>query len=78
MTYINTNLPARAEAYFSGKEQLVRSLTALANHLHNPPRELRRTPESITAGDITQLRQAYYKLTDMADGLGLELPCLEI
>ena len=47
MTHINTNLSARAEAYFSGKEQLVRSLTALANHLHNRHESCARHPKAL-------------------------------
>lgn len=73
-----SNTQMRAEAYYSGKEQLVKALTTLANHLHAPPPAQRKMPEKIVAHDISTIRQAHYKLRDIAEMYGLDLPALEI
>lgn len=73
-----TNTQRRAEEYYSGKEQLVKALTALANHLHAPPPMQRKMPENIVAHDITKIRQAHMKVQEIADLYGLNLPALEI
>ena len=73
-----TNTQIRAEAYYSGKEQLVKAITTLANHIHAPPPAQRKMPEKIVAHDISQIRQAHYKIREIADMYGLELPALEI
>lgn len=72
------NREQRADAYYSGKEQLVAALRALANHIHAPPAPLRKIPEQITAQDISDIRQAHRAIRDTAEKLGLEINCLEI
>ncbi len=73
-----TNIQLRAEAYYSGKEQLVKAITMLANHLHAPPPAQRKAPEKIVAHDLSKIRQAHMKVREIADMYGLDLPALEI
>jgi hypothetical protein len=73
-----SNTQLRAEAYYSGKEQLVKAITTLANHLHAPPPAQRKLPEKIVAHDLSKIRQAHMKVREIADMYGLELPALEI
>lgn len=77
-TEITFKLPPRAEAYYSGKEQLIKALVTLANHLHVPPPAQRKKPKDIVAHDITKIRQAHMKVREIADLYGLDLPALEI
>lgn len=73
-----TNTQIRAESYYSGKEQLVKAIIKLANHLHAPPPAQRKMPENIVAQDISQIRQAHHKIREIADMYGLDLPALEV
>ena len=65
--------PARAEAYYSGKEQMVSALARIANHLYNPPRAQRKKPEQVTAQDILKIKQAYRLIREVGDLYGLSL-----
>lgn len=73
-----SNTQLRAEAYYSGKEQLVKAITMLANHIHSPPPAQRKLPENIVANDVSKIRQAHMKVREIADMYGLTLPALEI
>lgn len=73
-----TNTERRAETYYSGKEQLVAALVAVANHIHVPPPAQRKMPKDIVAHDISTIRRAHMKVREIADLYGLELPALEI
>ncbi len=75
---MNKTRQERADAYYTAKEQIVATLTHIANRIHNPPQAERKMPEKIIAHDITKLKQAHMKLREMADILGIETQALEI
>jgi hypothetical protein len=75
---MNKTRQERADAYYTAKEQIVATLTQIANRIHNPPPAERKMPEQIIAHDITKLKQAHMKLREMADILGIETQALEI
>lgn len=75
---MNKTRQERADAYYSAKEQIVATLTQIANRIHNPPPAERKMPEQIIAHDVTKLKQAHMKLREMADILGIETQALEI
>ena len=70
---ITTKLPSHAEAYYSGKEQLTSTLTAIANHIHTPPKSERRKPDQITARDLNRLKEAQHIANTLADLFDLEI-----
>ncbi|TXI81161.1 MAG: hypothetical protein E6Q39_01730 [Crocinitomicaceae bacterium] len=75
---MNKTRQERADAYYTAKEQIVVTLTQIANRIHNPPPAERKMPEQIIAHDITKLKQAHMKLREMADILGIETQALKI
>ena len=75
---MNKTRQERADAYYTAKEQIVVTLTQIANRIHNPPPAERKMPEQIIANDITKLKQAHMKLREMADILGIKTQALEI
>jgi len=75
---MNKTRQERADAYYTAKEQIVVTLTQIANRIHNPPQAKRKMPEQIIAHDITKLKQAHMKLREMADILGIETQALKI
>ena len=68
----------RADAYYTGKEQLVKAMTATASHIFNPPATERRMPKDVTEADLARIRTTYSKIREIADLYGLDLPALTI
>ncbi len=75
---MNKRMQERADGYYAAKEQIVATMMEIAYRIHNPPSAERKMPEQIVAHDITKLKQAYMKLREMADILGIETQVLEI
>lgn len=75
---MNKRMQERADAYYTAKEQIVATMMEIANRIHKPPSAERKMPEQIVAHDITKLKQAYMKLREMGDILGIETQALEV